>query len=95
MRDPVFRTVLLAAIVAIAPASRAQDAAKSAPPATREAPPAPAAESPTAAPVDSGAGKAAAATPPGSRPPPPPTQQRFTPSEKVRADFPISFPIDI
>lgn len=32
--------------------------------------------------------------PPGTRPPGP-TPQRFNPTEKVRADFPVSFPIDI
>ena len=32
--------------------------------------------------------------PPGTVPSGPPPQ-RFTPSEKVRADFPVSFPIDI
>lgn len=88
MRDVVIRTVLLAVLLA-GVAARAQDGAKSAPPAPASAPeraPAPAG--------DAGASKAPAATPPGSRPPPP-TQQRFTPSEKVRADFPISFPIDI
>ena len=87
MRDVAIRTVLLAVLLAGVTAARAQDTAKSAPPA-----PAPAAESAPA--VDAGASKAPAATPPAGRPPPP-TQQRFTPSEKVRADFPISFPIDI
>lgn len=33
---------------------------------------------------------------PGAKPAvPPATQQRFTPSERVRADFPVSFPVDI
>lgn len=91
MRDVVVRTVLLAVLLAGVIAARAQDSAKSAPPAPA---PASTAEGAPAPAVDAGASKAPAATPPGSRPPAP-TQQRFTPSEKVRADFPISFPIDI
>jgi hypothetical protein len=68
--------------------------------------PAPAPESAEPAPADeeapggeeTAAGEEEAAEPPA---PPPearstgPTPQRFDPSEKVRADFPVSFPIDI
>jgi hypothetical protein len=69
-----------------APASQAAEQAPGdAQPEDGEAPPAPAGapageELPAAAPEARSTG---------------PTPQRFDPSEKVRADFPVSFPIDI
>ena len=81
-------------------------AQKPAPTETPEAEePAPAEDEPAAARPGEGATKPAEGTetddeeelpplPPGTVPEGPPPQ-RFTPSEKVRADFPVSFPIDI
>jgi hypothetical protein len=73
----------------------------SAPPATTApaSPPAPAGE-PAATPEQAaGGGKAEGGNEDETLPPPPPgigpTPQRFNPSEKVRADFPVSFPVDI
>jgi len=68
-----------------APAS-APEAAEPAP-ATEEGP---AAEDPAPAPAE----EERPASPPEPRSTGP-TPQRFDPSEKVRADFPVSFPIDI
>lgn len=75
------------------------------PPAQEEAAPTPGpAASPPAAAGDSSSSApvAAEAEPDESLPPLPPgarstgpTPQRFDPTEKVRADFPVAFPIDI
>jgi hypothetical protein len=70
-----------------------------APPASTPAPstPAPPAETPAEAPAPAAEPEIEEELPPLSTeaadagPPP----QRFTPTEKVRADFPVSFPIDI
>lgn len=64
------------------------------PPAADE-PPAtapPASETPGPAAEDDGQDPA---PPPAGTTPSAPTPQRFDPSEEVRADFPVSFPIDI
>lgn len=76
-------------------------------PAPRPAPP-PAATGGASSPAATGTapaqGPAAAAEEPDDEVLPPlppgsrnvgPTQQRFDPTEKVRADFPVSFPVDI
>jgi ABC-type uncharacterized transport system auxiliary subunit len=76
---------LLLALGGCAPErARAEDAAT---------PPPAAADAKPAAPKPADTAKPAT---PGARPATPPaTQQRFTPSERVRADFPVSFPVDI
>lgn len=69
-----------------------------------QAPPPPAAEAatPTPEPAAEAPAKVPATDIEETLPPLPPgsatsgpSPQRFTPSEKVRADFPVSFPIDI
>lgn len=89
---------LLASFTALAAAAiEPQDAT---PPAPEPAPPA--AESKTPADADAGREQAAEAGSEEELPPLPaaaapsgPPPQRFNPTEKVRADFPVSFPIDI
>lgn len=76
-----------AAPAAASPAT-SQDPAAETPP--QDAPPAPAA-TPSAAPE---ADETLPPLPAGVRQTGP-TPQRFDPTEKVRADFPVSFPIDI
>jgi hypothetical protein len=61
------------------------DAAQPAPPVSATPPPATPAPSPPATPP---------AKPPAAESPSPPTE-RFEPSERVRADFEVSFPVDI
>ncbi len=70
-----------------APPAATQDPASEAPP--QEAPAAP--PPPAAAPEEE---ERLPPLPSGTRPTGP-TPQRFDPTEKVRADFPVSFPIDI
>ena len=76
-----------------------QAAAADEPPAEEPATPKPAGDA--AKPADAPAGEADGEEdeelpplPPGTVPAGPPPQ-RFNPTEKVRADFPVSFPIDI
>ena len=84
------------ALLAVAGVLRAQQPTAPAPsppasaPAPSASPPSTAAPS-TAAPASS----PPAASPPASTAKPARTQDRFEPSEKVRADFDVSFPVDI
>ena len=77
-----------APIPAAAPSAAPQDAAAEAPP--QDAPPAPEAMPPAAQEAE----ESLPPLPAGTRSTGP-TPQRFDPTEKVRADFPVSFPIDI
>ena len=82
-----------AGVLAVVTALRAQETSPAAPAAAESRPPAAAAGAPPAkeaAPAVDPAAKPA--TPPASRSP---TPARFEPTEKVRADFDVSFPIDI
>ena len=78
---------LFAAEPAAAPAKTAAAPAAATTPATQPAPAAPAG----ATKADESADADAAKNPASKGPSP----QRFTPSEQVRADFDVSFPIDI
>ena len=82
------------ALLAVAGVLRAQQPTAPAPSPPASAP-APSASSPSTAAPASGP---PAASPPASTAPaakPGRTQDRFEPSEKVRADFDVSFPVDI
>ena len=90
--------LLFAGVLAGVTALRAQDAAPPAPvakgessaqPAGTPAPPAAAADKNDAAATGDAAKQPGPAAPGGSTP------SRFEPTEKVRADFDVSFPIDI
>ena len=99
-----WRVAVLASLVALAAAAIEPPQPASAPPA-QEAPAKPGpAQSPPDASAD-GAAKGETAPEagdeetlpplPASTEPSGPPPQRFNPTEKVRADFPVSFPIDI
>jgi hypothetical protein len=87
--------LLFAGVVAGVTVLRAQETPPAAPPTERTAPAQATPTGPTAAgtqgepPADAPAGQSA---PPASKGP---TPSRFEPTEKVRADFDVSFPIDI
>jgi hypothetical protein len=84
MRNRLAVTLTLLATFTAGAAALAQTAAPAAPPAAATTTPAPAADATAAKPAPATPPKPSAATP-----------QRFEPSEKVRADFDVSFPIDI
>ncbi len=92
--------ILAFAAVLVLGTAWALDPPPATPPATdAEAPPAasepvaPAAEAPAATAEDDD-GESLPPLPAGTAPRGP-TPQRFDPSEEVRADFPVSFPVDI
>ena len=94
-------TVLVAAAIEVPKSTPAKPPAKEAPapeePAKDEpakAPPSDDAAKPADAPAPEPEEEALPPLPPDTVPSGPPPQ-RFNPSEKVRADFPVSFPIDI
>lgn len=110
MRNREVRILIAAAVSALALVALAIEPPKPATPGGQtpapqaEPPPAPVAEEPAAPPAEAPAdGKAQAGEeeeetlpplPPDTVPAGPPPA-RFNPTEKVRADFPVSFPIDI
>ena len=94
-------TVLVASAIEVPKSTPAKPPAKEAPapeePAKDEpakAPPSDDAAKPADAPAPEPEEEALPPLPPDTVPSGPPPQ-RFNPSEKVRADFPVSFPIDI
>ena len=94
-------TVLVASAIEVPKSAPAKPPAKEAPapeePAKDEpakAPPSDDAAKPADAPAPEPEEEALPPLPPDTVPSGPPPQ-RFNPSEKVRADFPVSFPIDI
>ena len=70
--------------------ARGEEPASKAPPSTPEK-----AATPATPPVAAGGEAKAPATPAPSSRPAVASPQRFDPSEKVRADYPVAFPIDI
>jgi hypothetical protein len=88
-------TLLFAGVLAVVTVLRAQESPPATAPAERTAP----AQATQAAPAPPAtAGEPAADAPAGPAAPPAPrgaTPTRFEPTEKVRADFDVSFPIDI
>jgi len=88
--------VVFAAVLAGVTALRAQETPSASAPVQSPAPAAAAPAAPTPAPAASkGADADAAARPAGPAAPGGPSPARFEPTEKVRADFDVSFPIDI
>jgi hypothetical protein len=79
--------VLFLGVLSVVTALRAQESAPA--PAGKARDAATDAVPPATPPADAPAGTAAAPAPKGSSP------SRFEPTEKVRADFDVSFPIDI
>lgn len=100
MRIPFIVAAALAVTAALAiepPKDRPAAPRTSAPEAPAPATPAPQADAPAPAPAPAAEPEIEEELPPlppeaaDAGPPP----QRFTPTEKVRADFPVSYPIDI
>jgi len=88
--------VVFAAVLAGITALRAQETPSASAPVQSPAPATAAPAAPTPAPAASkGADADAAARPAGPAAPGGPSPARFEPTEKVRADFDVSFPIDI
>lgn len=90
-----FALLMFAGALSVVTVLRAQDTPKTAPVAE---PATPAGAAGQAAPAGSTPAKPADAPPAGTTNPPAPTgpsPARFEPTEKVRADFDVSFPIDI
>jgi len=87
--------LLFAGVAAGVSVLRAQETPPAPPADTTAAPTQPVSAPPTTDPAEGGPAAAEPAKPAGSPTPAAPSPGRFEPTEKVRADFDVSFPIDI